>query len=145
MKPIEVYFGFYAPALRNSEGRIDPRCWLGHVEAWGYTEDETWFFLDPQGAGFRIWICHRHDEVQEMVAARYGACARVLRVRYQAPAFRIPIHGLLTCAAFCGQIVGIRALLPLGLHHRLLREGAEIVYEKPESHREPGKHCRANP
>ncbi|PZQ99199.1 MAG: hypothetical protein DI533_00380 [Cereibacter sphaeroides] len=135
MTPIEVYVGFHSPSLRNGEGQIDPRCWLGHVVAWGYTEDETWFFLDPQGAGMRIAIVHRYEDVNDLLAAHFAACAMILRQPYRFPEFRIPLHGLMTCATICGQLTGVRALLPRTLRRRLLARGAEIIHEVPKEHR----------
>ena len=38
---IEVYFGFHRPYSSSFRG------WFGHVEAWGYTEDDNWLFIDP--------------------------------------------------------------------------------------------------
>jgi hypothetical protein len=128
-----VYFGFHAPGFRNAEGKIDPRCWLGHVEVWGYTEDNTWVFIDPAGAGLKISALHRHDDVLDALTIRMNACACVMRLPGETPRFALPLHGLMTCASVAGQIASVRALLPGTLRAKLLRKGAEIIHEKPEN------------
>lgn len=127
-----VYVGFHAPGFRNSEGRIDPRCWLGHVEVWGFTDDDTWLFIDPAGAGMRVRVMHRYDDVMDALTARFELCTMVLAVPGGDPKFRVPLHGLMTCASIAGQMVSQRALFPWTLRRKLLRNGAEIVSEKPE-------------
>ena len=133
MNLLEVYFGFHAPGFRNHTGRIDPRCWLGHVEVWGYTEDGTWLFLDPAGAGMSVTVIHRHEAVVDALGHRMRACDSILRMEGAPPSFALPIHGLLTCASIAGQLVSVRALLPWTLKTRLLRKGAVLVHEKRES------------
>jgi hypothetical protein len=135
MKIRRFYVGFHAPGFRNHTGKIDPRCWLGHVEVWGFTDDDTWLFIDPAGAGMRLRVMHRHDEVMENLTARFNAASIVLAVPGHDPEFRWPLHGLLTCASVAGQMLGIRALLPGTLRRKLLRKGAEVVHEKQEARR----------
>lgn len=129
MNLIEAYVGFHKPSLRNAQGRIDPRIWFGHCEIWGQTGDGTWVFLDPQGSGTKLLVLHRYDDVVDMLVAMQAACQTILRIENPAPNFRIPIHGVLTCAAICGHIVGQRALAPSALKRRLLAKGAEVVHE----------------
>jgi len=126
---IEWSFGFFNPSLRNLQGRIDPRVWFGHCEAWGYTEDQTWLFLDPQGIGLRMRVMHRHDDVMDQLEARYALCDLILTMPAADPAFRFPLHGPLTCASICGNLVGIRALLPSDLRRKLQANGARISHE----------------
>jgi hypothetical protein len=134
MKLERVYVGFHKPGFRNAEGQIDPRCWMGHCEAWGYTCDDTWLFLDPAGAGMRVRVMHRYEDVMDHLYDRFARCELILSVPGTDPNFRIPLHGLMTCASVCGQMVGKRALFVGSLKRKLLRNGAEIVHsEKPES------------
>jgi len=128
----EWYLGFYAPYFRNLEGRIDPRGWFGHCEIWGYTADGTWFFLDPQSKGAHVRIAHAHDDVRDHISARFELCDLILRLPGGDPSFRIPIHGPMTCAAICGSLIGVRALLPATLRHKVLAKGAEVVHGQAE-------------
>jgi len=126
---VSWFFGFHAPSFRNSAGRIDPRVWLGHCEAWGFTEDRTWLFLDPQGIGTMVRVMHKHDDVQDALLARSMLCKSILSVSGGDPAMRFPAHGVFTCASICGSLVGIRALLPASLERKLRRNGAKVIHE----------------
>ena len=139
---IEVFVGFHAPYFRNLKGHVDPRGWFGHVEAWAYTKDETWIFLDPQAKGFRILVTHHHDDVLDQLAARYDLCETILKLPMQERDFRIPLHGPMTCAAILGAILGHRALFPSGLRRKLLANGAEVVKHGTEGKSE-GQGCAA--
>lgn len=124
----EWFVGFHKPSLRNIEGKIDPTLWFGHCEIWGYTLDETWLFLDPQARGTRITVVHRHDDVLDQLAARHEICATILK--FSNPAyFKMPIHGMMTCASICGASLGVRALLPSTLERKLRQRGAEVIHE----------------
>lgn len=122
------HFGFYRPSFRNIEGRIDPRCWFGHCDAWGCNEDGTWIFLDPQGRGARVDAMHRWDDVQDRWAAQLALADCIVRTSANRP-FRFPFLGIHTCASVCGSLVGIRAYLPSSLRRKLLRQGAEVIHE----------------
>lgn len=126
---IELFIGFHAPHFRNRHGRIDPRGWLGHCEVWGYTKDDTWLFLDPAGSGTKILVTHLHDEVQDHLAARFALCETIMRLPANAADFSFPLHGMLTCASFCGHLVGVRALVPASLRRKLRAKGAEVIHE----------------
>jgi hypothetical protein len=117
---MEWYFGFHAP-WRDWHGMF------GHCEAWGYDEDQTWVFLDPQSTGFRVRTLYRDDEVIEALADRHAVCRLILRTSAKRP-FALPVHGPMTCASICGSLVGIRALFPAGLARKLLAQGAEVVH-----------------
>lgn len=132
MKPHECYVGFH-PRHRPITG------WFGHVELWGYTIDETWFFLDPQGKKSTLLITHLHDEVELQLAARFELCETILRL---SPNDRtlIPLHLPMTCAGIVGHHFGVRALTPAGLKRRLLAIGAEIVHD---AKRGPGRESGA--
>lgn len=129
---IEWYVGFHRPSLRNLQGRIDPRLWLGHCEIWGYNDDGTWLFLDPQSAGTKVVVTHHYDEVHDQLHARFLICESIVKLPVASPNFRFPLHLPLTCASVCGSMVGVRALLPSGLKRRLLAKGAEVVHGQAE-------------
>lgn len=124
-----LFFGFHAPYFRNLEGRIDPRGWFGHCEVWGVTDDDTWMFMDPQGAGCHILVTHHHDDVEAQLAARMDLCSHILRLPARTPAFAFPLHGMMTCASICGATVGIRAWRPAQLRRKLQAIGAEVIHE----------------
>jgi hypothetical protein len=124
------FVGFHAPYWRNENGRIDPRGWFGHIELWGFTRDETWLFLDPAGAGSVVVITHRHDEVLGMLEIKNEVCETILRVNPVEPHFRLPLHGLMTCAAISGHLLGCRALFPASLRRKLLANGAEVIHAR---------------
>jgi hypothetical protein len=131
MSLVEVYVGFYKPGWRNAEGRVDPRCWLGHCEMWGYTSDQTWVFLDPSGRGVKVVVTHHHDEVIDTQQARFELCDTILRIPYTGT-FSVPPLNILTCASFIGAFLGIRALVPGTLRRKLLAKGAEVIHENPQ-------------
>lgn len=125
----EFYVGFYRPYLRNAEGRFDIRGIFGHCEIWGFTDDATWLFFDPQAHGMITRVTHHHDDVQAAISFRVNLCDTILRVPGRDPAFRLPFIGIMTCASVIGAMLGCRALIPSSLKRRLLRNGAEIVHE----------------
>lgn len=133
MNLTHLYFGFYKPAFRNEHDRIDPRCWFGHVEVWGFTEDCTWVFLDPKGAGMTVTAIHREGDVLDALERRLTACEMILLLPGQPPAFRLPLHGLMTCAAVAGNLASVRALLPSALKRKLLAKGAEVIHDESKS------------
>ena len=126
------YVGFHRPWFRNTDGRIDPRGFLGHCEIWGFTLDGTWIFIDPAGQGAKIRITHMHDEVNAHLAWRFELCSIILKLPADDPVFRLPVHGPMTCASFCGHLLGVRALLPSTLRRKLLAKGAEVIHETTE-------------
>lgn len=121
------YFGFYKPALRDHTGKIDPRLWFGHCEAWGCNEDGTWVFLDPQGRGMRVSTLHRYDDVQDRLMALMALCDTIVRFQSDRE-FRLPLRFLATCATICGSLVGVRASLPWTLKRKLLSHGGEVTH-----------------
>lgn len=124
------YVGFYRPvSLREAWRRRDFSLIFGHVEAWGCTEDDTWWFLDARGAGTLLTIEHRHDEVDLHLWARFECCDLILRVGHEPEPFRWPIHLTMTCASQVGHLLGVRAYLPSTLRRRLLARNAEVVHD----------------
>lgn len=134
---IERFFvGFYNPYLRDKAGRFDIRGIFGHCEIWGYTADATWLFMDPQAKGMQLRVTHHHDDVQRLLSFRVDNCDLILSIAATDPCFSIPPVSLMSCASVAGACLGIRAFLPSTLKRRLLRNGAEIVHERPS--RRPG-------
>ncbi|MBT9385480.1 hypothetical protein KM176_16520 [Pseudooceanicola sp. CBS1P-1] len=136
MKVLEWYFGFHAPAsLRDLRAGASLRTIFGHVEAWGYTADDTWIFFDPRGAGTRILITHLHDEVEDQMVARLETCQLILKIAPDDRQLRVPLHLGMNCASQCAHLVGRRAFGPGGLRRMLLKNGAEIIHD---TERRPG-------
>lgn len=127
---VEWFFGFHLPRLRDFKGKINFRYWLGHCETWGYSEDDNWIFIDPEGRGLKIMIMHRHDDVIEQLELRYRICNSILKVQNEGKEFSIPPINLMSCASICGALVRTRALLPSTLKRKLLANGAEVVHER---------------
>lgn len=125
---VEWYVGFHAPAFRAPEGHISPRLWFGHCEIWGYTADQTWVFIDPQGLGTRVRAIHMHDDVMEALTARHTLCWSVVRIEAEDPHFSFPPVSLLSCASVCGAMLGTRALFPATLRRKLLAKGATEIH-----------------
>ena len=116
----EWFIGFHKPVLK-------PRLMFGHCEAWG-SDGDTWTFIDPQGAGLKVYTRFRYDDVRAELQARLDLCHLILAIRTDRK-FRLPLHGPLTCASICGSLVGIRALVPLTLRRSLLANGAEVFHD----------------
>jgi hypothetical protein len=123
----EVSFGFHA-AYFAKDGRPHPPGWFGHCEAW-FCQDGTWTFLDPQAKGLIVRSVWRHDDVVDELEARFGLCASILRIEAAPRQFRLPLHGMMSCASVCGSLVGIRALRPATLRRKLLALGAEVTHD----------------
>lgn len=129
---LEWYIGFHYGRFRNHKGSIYPFGWLGHVEIWGYTEDDTWLFYDPQVSGTKVIVIHRHDDVIDQLAARYSLCDQILRLPAtgRKPPFNLCLP--MTCATVIAHMTGVGAFTPWGLRKRLLAIGAEVIHENPQ-------------
>lgn len=130
----EIFFAFHRPTPigRVVRGAESWRCIFGHVEAYGYTIDDTWLFFNPEGAGTDIEITHLHDEVIDRIAKIRCTAETVLSMKPDGRKFRIPLHLPMNCATQCAALVGRRAFSPAGLRKTLLREGATIIYENAQ-------------
>lgn len=138
MHTAETYFGFHRGATLSEIRRGAAwTMWFGHVEAWGYTVDETWWFLDPASHSTRLLITHRKDEVEQLMADRFNACSSVLRYSGDTLDFGVPIHGPMNCVTQCAALIGIRAFTPAGLQRKLLAVGAEVIHEAERRPRGP--------
>lgn len=132
MDLVEVFFAFHPPVpIRELHRRgEDWRCIFGHVSAYGYTIDETWLFLDPQGIGTSIRITHLHDEVLDQIASIRCTADLVLSFKPDGRKFRVPFHPPMNCVTQCAGLVGRRAWTPWGFRRMLIREGAEVIWER---------------
>ena len=110
---LEWFVGFHYGAFRNYHGKIYPQGWFGHVEIWGYTEDDTWLFLDPQASGPIIIVEHRYDDVMDQLNARHTICDVIFRLPNERKAL-FPLHFPMNCATVVGQIVGASVGGPIG-------------------------------
>lgn len=122
---LEWYFCFHPPHRESLWGIF------GHVEAFGYTKDDAWVFVDPDREGLGVRVAHLHDEVEDLMAGRFHPSATVLRISAQSKT-RFPPLLPMTCVSVCAHLVGLRASTPWGLRRKLLRNGAEIVYAGTE-------------
>lgn len=132
MEIIEWFFAFSRPlGLREiARRREDWRCVFGHVQAYGYTMDDAWLFFDPQGIGSSIRITHLHDEVLEHIATIRCTSEWVLSIKPDGRRFRLPFHPPMNCVTQCSSLIGRRAYTPWGFRQMLLREGAEVIWER---------------
>lgn len=133
MRVSEWYFGFHDPARWTDvlTGKQSHTSLFGHVEAWGYTVDETWLFFDPRSRSTRIEITHFYEEVLDFTEERYLRCREILRIgarddTISFPLFRPHLH----CVTQCAALIGWRAYTQGGFRSMLLKNGAEIVHGK---------------
>jgi len=125
---IEYFFGFHKPAsLADIRQGASVFSSFGHVEAWGYTIDNTWWFFDPGRKSTKLLITHLHDEVEELLAHKFTLCREVLRVE-KTNEFPIPFHLPMNCVTQCAGLVGLRAFSPNGFRRKLLRNNAEVIH-----------------
>lgn len=125
------YVGFWPRVPLFPLRRRSIREWwglFGHVEAWGVTEQNTWFFFDPQADGTRLVIDHRHEPVEDMLAERFALCSEILRVKPFHGGLRLPLHPTMTCASQVAHLFALRAFTPWGLRRILLAHGAEVIH-----------------
>lgn len=121
MDVLEWYFGFHAPHNQTKWG------FLGHVEVFGYTGDETWFFLDPTAKKTKLTITHHHDQVEALIAEKFTICSEVIRTTHSEE-FLHPIHFNMNCVTQCAALIGIRAFTPWGFRRKLLANNAKVIH-----------------
>lgn len=131
MQPVEVYFSFHPPHKRTIWGR------LGHVQAFGYTADETWFFLQPTAHRTHLAITHRHDDVEALMAEEFAVARRIIKTSTVLEN-RFPPMIPLNCVSECGALVGIRAFTIRGLERKLLQNGGIVIHESEDPEGRPG-------
>lgn len=123
MRAVETFFAFHPRKLSQ--------VWtaFGHVEAFGYTRDDTWFFFDPARKGTQLLISHHHDEVEQMMAGVISKARTVYRTDERFETF-LPAMLPQTCVSQCAALIGLRAFT-IGTFERKLRAiNAEVIHAK---------------
>lgn len=118
----EWYFGFHGPHDKDFWSRF------GHVEAWGYSLDQSWIFLDPTRSGVETIVTSDPDLIDDVMAIKFAKADLVIRVSEWPQNPRPPIT-VLTCASFCAHLVGLRAFTLRTLKRNLLAIGGEIIHD----------------
>lgn len=127
---VQWFVGFHSRYARSASGSLTFTGLWGHCEIWGYTIDDTWVFIDPQGMkGTSTYVTHLYDEVLAQIEARFALCETILTVPAPQNVNFFPAFPPMTCASIAGHFLGVRAFTPSGLKRKLLRNGAEIVHE----------------
>lgn len=130
MDVAEYYFGFHRmPTIAELRAGVPLYSVFGHVEAFGYTIDETWFFYDPGRHLAKLKITHLHDEVNALLAEKFNTCKEVIRYSRAPLEFTGPFHGPMNCVTQCAALVGMRAFTPWGFRKKLLAHNAEVIHE----------------
>lgn len=113
------YIAFHPPARRPLL-RI-----FGHVEIFGHNGDNTWVFIDPQRAGSKIEVLHRHDDVERALLERF--CSLEVWGYEPGQPRRLPLHLTVNCATICSYHIGLRAYSPASLRRILRKNGARKI------------------
>ncbi len=128
MQAVEYYFAFHPKTPLRTIGRGGSLLTvLGHVEAFGYTHDDTWFFFNPDRRETKLIITHHHDQVEEMMAQKFAVADTILKTSCTQE-FRRPIHLPMNCVTQCAALIGMRAFTPDGFRRKLLRNNAEVIH-----------------
>jgi hypothetical protein len=129
VEPEYFYFVFHhRPTIAQIRaGQATWTQYFGHVEAMGYTIDDTWFFYDPGRYRSSLSITHIYDEVEEIMAEKFSRAHTVIKVQ-ASKKFLFPLHLPMNCVTQCAALVGIRAFTPNGFRKRLLQEKGVIVH-----------------
>lgn len=142
MNILEWFFFFHPKSsLRGVlSGREEWTGLWGHVEAAGYTEDDTWLFFDPLSRQTRIRVTHRHDDVVCLLDSRLTAAEQAFRIRpldrrVSYPLIRPHLH----CVTQCSALLGVRAYTVTGFKRILAANGAQEVDCGAEHQRRPGR------
>lgn len=129
MEPVEFYFIFHPPArwcdVRSGKASISQM--LGHVEAMGYTEDDTWFFYDPGRSQTSLRITHLYDEVEMIMSEKFTVAQEIIKIE-GGGSFSFPLHFSMNCVTQCAALIGARAFTPKGFRKRLLLEKGVIIH-----------------
>lgn len=120
MQVLEWFIGISPPS------RSSWRMWFGHVKMWGYTEDETWVFIDVNSLCADILVVHRHDDVERLLTDWNLRSGEVYCFQ-PGQHIKVPIFPPMNCAVFCAHVLGLRAWTPAGLRRTLRRHGAVEV------------------
>jgi hypothetical protein len=123
----DFYFVFHKPAgLKEIRAGASYLSCFGHVEAFGCTIDDTWFFFDPGRKETSLRITHLYDEVNQTMAEKFTVAHEVIRID-TCQQFRIPLHLPMNCVTQCAALVGIRAFTPKGFRKKLLENKGVVI------------------
>lgn len=124
----EIYFAFHRRAtLREVFLGGQWTTAFGHVEAFGYTIDQTWFFYDPRSWRTDLKITHMYDEVNNLLTDKFTTAQEVIRYTGEPLRFSTPFHGPMNCVTQCAGLIGVRAFTPKSFRKILLANNAEVV------------------
>lgn len=126
MRAVEVYFAFHKPSMISGIWTA-----FGHVEAFGYTMDDTWFFFDPARIGTTLLIAHKHDEVEDLMSGVIARSDRIYKTDARAQT-RFPPFLPQTCVSQCAGLIGVRAYTPAAFERRLRAMNAEVIHARRE-------------
>lgn len=130
----EIYFAFHRRATVKElvSRKTALTSAFGHVEAFGYTIDNTWFFFNPGRHFTNLKITHLHDEVQILMAERFLRAEVIYRLPYNPGEFSFPLHFSMNCVTQCAALIGRRAFTPKGFQRILQQENAEAIDAKQQ-------------
>lgn len=129
MDAVKTFFAFHKrPSMRDLwSGAESPWSTFGHVSAYGFTRDNTWFFFDPQRVGTKLQITHHHDEIDERLTSIFILCDEVYCTDYQGKLWFPPVLPM-NCVMQCAHLIGTRAFTPNGFRQKLRGIGAERIH-----------------
>lgn len=133
MRAVKTFFVFHErPTWRMIWQEWDA-AWskMGHVSAYGFTRDNTWFFFDPTRVGTKMVITHHHDEIEAQMVHVFSTAQEIYATDYCGK-LRFPCLLPMNCVTQCAHLIGIRAFTPNGFRRKLARINAEPVHEITE-------------
>lgn len=136
MRPVEIYFGFQKPSTWRQAVK-DPIAALGHVEAFGFTQDDTWFFINSTRHNVELQIAHKHDEVEAAICTIIARSHTILKIE-QPGKLTLPPFAPYSCVAVCAHLAGTRAFTPRGLIRKLRAMDAKEVSHETARRRSEG-------
>ena len=143
MNIVEFFFVFHKPAgIKEIRLGASIASCMGHVEVFGYTIDDTWFFFDPARKETSLYITHLYDEVNDMMAEKFTIAHEVITIKTPTK-FSMPLHMPMNCVTQCAALVGIRAFTPKGFRRKLLNNKGVIIHGPKTTRRSRGQEEQA--
>lgn len=129
MHAVKTFFVFHERPDFELLWRCPSQVWstFGHVSAYGFTRDDTWFFFDPRRTGTRMVITHHHDEIEAQMVEVFATAKEIYATDHRGE-LMLPSLLPMTCVAQCAHLIGIRAFTPSGFRRKLAEIGAEPVH-----------------
>ena len=135
----DYYFAFHLPATwAEMRAGASITSYFGHVEAFGCTIDDTWFFFDPNSKETELRITHLYDEVNDLMAEKFSMAHEVIRIS-TSQKFHSPLHLPMNCVTQCAALVGIRAFTPKAFRRKLLMNNGVLIHGKETERRSRGQ------